>query len=89
MFILNKHDPNYIDQDMDDEGSEEYSDEEDVSWKCRRASALLVTALLESGWDCAAVLPTLVARMSEREEGVRLVVFDAVSTGITRGAPYV
>ncbi|TPX71656.1 hypothetical protein CcCBS67573_g06084, partial [Chytriomyces confervae] len=69
-----------MDEDADEEGDEDeegYSDDEDMSWKVRRASAKTLssiintrTELIESFFDNVA--PTLVKRFKEREESVRV-----------------
>ncbi|KAF8067210.1 CAND1 [Scenedesmus sp. PABB004] len=90
-----RYDPNYAggEEDMsedgaggsddDDDGSdEEYSDDEDMSWKVRRAAAKLVSALVRAYPDAvgdlyAAAAGELVARFREREENVKADVFAA------------
>ena len=88
-----KHDPNYVQdeeqdemqesqnsdvEDGDDEfEGEEYSDDDDVSWKVRRAAAKLLSAVIVSYPDTLGeiyrdVAPTLFSRFSEREESVRV-----------------
>lgn len=87
------YDPNYAenmdeddeeqDEDMDDadELSEEgYSDDEDVSWKVRRAAAKCVQAIVESYPDLLKdIYPkaatALIARFKEREENVKSDIF--------------
>ena len=59
-----------------------YSDDEDVSWKIRRAAAKLLSALIGTRNELLVDLykiaaPTLVNRFSEREESVRLEVLAA------------
>ncbi|KAI9034670.1 armadillo-type protein [Hyaloraphidium curvatum] len=87
-----RYDPNYggddedEDEDMDGDGDEEdeddedgggYSDDEDVSWKVRRAASRLFAAVVGTRtgtmWPAlwSKVAPVLVARFSEREENVR------------------
>eukprot|EP00899_Mesostigma_viride_P020190 jgi/Mesvir1/28172/Mv04732-RA.1 len=85
-----KYDPNFIysddmeeesdDDDMASEDDGEYSDDEDVSWKVRRGAAKCLSALITSRpemlhdmYDKA--LPELIARFREREENVKLDVF--------------
>ena len=75
-----QHDPNAtdaVDIDDDDDVDFEYSDDDDLAWKVRRAAARLLAALFVHHHDAAAPLaPTaaaaLVARLGEREESVRL-----------------
>lgn len=57
--------------------AEDYSDDDDISWKVRRASAKLLTAIIDSYPDTlpeiySEVAPTLISRFNEREESVRV-----------------
>lgn len=101
-------DPNLADgadEDMDDgsggefddyeddfSDADDYGDEEDLSWKVRRAACHLVTALVHAFPDLAPQLyaecrPVLLRRFNEREEAVRLDVFAALSALVRqRGA---
>src|SRR5215471_7701290 len=84
-----KHDPNYVqsddeedempdsqESDMEDDEefeAEEYSDDDDVSWKVRRAATKLLTAVITSYPSTLSeiyrdVAPTLISRFNEREE---------------------
>ncbi|EHB14298.1 Cullin-associated NEDD8-dissociated protein 2 [Heterocephalus glaber] len=91
-----KHDPNYnynSDEDeeqMETEDSEsseqevedEYSDDDDMSWKVRRAAAKCLAALLGSRPDLlpdlyCSLAPALVRRFREREDNVKADVFAA------------
>lgn len=84
------HDPNYnyeeddtddeaMDMEGDDDGSEsaeDYSDDDDLSWKVRRASAKCLEAIILSRRDMineffVTIAPVLVARFKEREESVK------------------
>ncbi|WWD22460.1 hypothetical protein CI109_106951 [Kwoniella shandongensis] len=96
-LTLVKYDPNYVDNDdddddvdMDDEDEDgdddfeedAYSDDEDVSWKIRRAAAKLLFALIGTrnellGDFYGSAAPVLISRFSEREESVRLEVLAA------------
>lgn len=88
-----KHDPNYVqsdteedempdsqDSDVEDDEDfegEEYSDDDDVSWKVRRAAAKLLSAVIVSYPSTLPevyrdVAPTLISRFNEREESVRV-----------------
>ncbi|CAO1614254.1 unnamed protein product [Sympodiomycopsis kandeliae] len=89
---LVKHDPNYaaVSDDEDDEMTdqddldeddlgldEDYSDDEDLSWKVRRAAVKTLNAAIATRHELlstfvTAVSPVLVTRFSEREESVRL-----------------
>ncbi|KAF1890490.1 hypothetical protein Lal_00041249 [Lupinus albus] len=87
------YDPNFTDnmeEDTDDEGHEdeeddesanEYTDDEDVSWKVRRAAAKCLAALFVSRPEMLAKLyeeacPKLIDRFREREESVKMDVFN-------------
>ncbi|OIW13592.1 hypothetical protein TanjilG_07934 [Lupinus angustifolius] len=87
------YDPNFTDnmeEDTDDEGHEdeeddesanEYTDDEDVSWKVRRAAAKCLAALIVSRPEMLAKLyeeacPKLIDRFREREENVKMDVFN-------------
>jgi cullin-associated NEDD8-dissociated protein 1 len=90
------HDPNYnydedddddeaMDMDNDDEASDsadDYSDDDDLSWKVRRASAKCLEALITSRPDLVndlfvSIGPTLVARFKEREDSVKADIMQA------------
>ncbi|XP_049622215.1 cullin-associated NEDD8-dissociated protein 2 isoform X2 [Suncus etruscus] len=85
-----KHDPNYNydsdgdeekmeteDSDLNEQGiDDEYSDDDDMSWKVRRASAKCLAALVAARPDMVAdfhrgLAPALIRRFSEREDNVR------------------
>ncbi|CAN1301134.1 Cullin-associated NEDD8-dissociated protein 1 [Linum perenne] len=87
------YDPNYTDnmeEDTDDETHEdeeedesanEYTDDEDVSWKVRRAAAKCLAALIVSRPELLANLyeeacPQIIDRFKEREENVKMDVFN-------------
>jgi len=64
---------------------EDFSDDEDLSWKVRRAAARLLasSASAQSGEAFAriyvAAVPTLCARLKEREEGVKLEILQTLT----------
>lgn len=69
-------------EDEDDDDYDDYSDDEDLSWKVRRAAAKVVSAvcctrpeLLDSMYASAS--PVLIKRFGEREESVKLDVMGA------------
>jgi cullin-associated NEDD8-dissociated protein 1 len=84
-----KHDPNYVQSDEDKmpdsqesdmkddkefEG-DEYSDDDNVSWKVRRAAAKLLTAVILQYPSTLSdiyrnIAPVLISRFNEREESV-------------------
>ncbi|KAL5982815.1 Cullin-associated NEDD8-dissociated protein 1 [Asimina triloba] len=87
------YDPNFTDnmeEDSDDETHEEeeedesvdeYSDDEDVSWKVRRAAAKCLGAIIVSRPEMLSKLyreacPKLIERFKEREENVKMDVFN-------------
>ncbi|MBW0523374.1 hypothetical protein O181_063089 [Austropuccinia psidii MF-1] len=88
-----KYDPNYAgldddmeldenhsedDQDEDDaEFGDEYSDDDDMSWKIRRAATKLLSTLIATRFELfqefyQSVSPVLISRFDEREESVKL-----------------
>uniref|UniRef100_A0A7N0ZXV2 Cullin-associated NEDD8-dissociated protein 1 n=1 Tax=Kalanchoe fedtschenkoi TaxID=63787 RepID=A0A7N0ZXV2_KALFE len=87
------YDPNFTDnmeedtddeipEDEDDDGSgDEYTDDEDVSWKVRRAAAKCLAALIVSRPEMLTKLyqeacPKLIDRFKEREENVKMDIFN-------------
>ncbi|XP_024383560.1 cullin-associated NEDD8-dissociated protein 1 isoform X1 [Physcomitrium patens] len=89
------YDPNFTDdmdedqaedmdgeEDEDEESADEYSDDEDMSWKVRRAAAKCVSAVISSRPEMLATLyveasPKLIERFKEREENVKIDVYNA------------
>ncbi|CAK6435576.1 unnamed protein product [Pipistrellus nathusii] len=101
-----EHDPNYnYDSDGDEEQMEteegefseqesedEYSDDDDMSWKVRRAAAKCVAALIGSRPDLLpgfhrTLAPALIRRFREREENVKADVFVAYITLLRQTRP--
>ncbi|XP_055985466.1 cullin-associated NEDD8-dissociated protein 2 [Sorex fumeus] len=101
-----KHDPNYnYDSDGDEEQMEteeselseqesddEYSDDEDMSWKVRRAAAKCLAALVAARPDLLAdfhgsLAPALIRRFSEREDNVRADVLGAYIALLRQSRP--
>ncbi|KAI3810655.1 hypothetical protein L1987_20277 [Smallanthus sonchifolius] len=87
------YDPNFTDnmeedtddevheEEEDDDSTNEYTDDEDVSWKVRRAAAKCLAALIVSRPEMLSNLyddacPKLVDRFKEREENVKMDVFN-------------
>ncbi|KAA8593608.1 hypothetical protein FQN60_009724 [Etheostoma spectabile] len=67
------------------ESDDEYSDDDDMSWKVRRSSIKCLEALILTRRDLllsfySSICPALLARFKEREENVRADVFTAFST---------
>lgn len=64
------------------ESDDEYSDDEDMSWKVRRSSVKCLEAIISSRRDLLVELygsvgPVLVSRFKEREENVKTDIFSA------------
>lgn len=73
-----------IEDGLDEESDDEYSDDDDMSWKVRRSSIKCLEALISTRRDlllsfCSSICPALLARFKEREENVRADVFSAFS----------
>ncbi|XP_071033153.1 cullin-associated NEDD8-dissociated protein 1 isoform X2 [Parasteatoda tepidariorum] len=90
------HDPNYNYDDDDTEDSmdmercddddndseDEYSDDDDMSWKVRRASAKCLEAIISTRHEMLlefykVISPVLISRFKEREENVKVDIFHA------------
>ncbi|XAR49295.1 hypothetical protein NMG60_11032451 [Bertholletia excelsa] len=87
------YDPNFTDnmeedtdddnheEEEDDESANEYTDDEDISWKVRRSAAKCLAALIVSRPEMLSKLyeeacPKLIDRFKEREENVKMDVFN-------------
>ncbi|KAM7006274.1 cullin-associated NEDD8-dissociated protein 2 isoform 1-T1 [Tautogolabrus adspersus] len=73
-----------IEDGFDEESDDEYSDDDDMSWKVRRSSIKCLEALISTRRDLllsfySSLCPALLARFKEREENVRADVFAAFS----------
>ncbi|KAG0346276.1 Cullin-associated NEDD8-dissociated protein 1 [Podila humilis] len=73
------------DDEDDDDDDGDYSDDDDMSWKVRRTSAKLLSAIIGTRQDLlgqlyASIAPSLIARFKEREETVRV---EIIQTFIT------
>uniref|UniRef100_A0A0N5C0K3 TIP120 domain-containing protein n=1 Tax=Strongyloides papillosus TaxID=174720 RepID=A0A0N5C0K3_STREA len=90
-----KHDPNYhhdtngdnmeveSDDELSEESEEDYSDDEDYSWKVRKASTRCITTICSCNKEGLAeniskFLPILISRIKEREESVRVEIFNSL-----------
>uniref|UniRef100_A0A7N6ACR5 TATA-binding protein interacting (TIP20) domain-containing protein n=1 Tax=Anabas testudineus TaxID=64144 RepID=A0A7N6ACR5_ANATE len=74
-----------IEVGLEEESDDEYSDDDDMSWKVRRSSIKCLEALIHTRRDLllsfySSICPALLARFKEREENVRADVFAAFST---------
>ncbi|KAG0210629.1 Cullin-associated NEDD8-dissociated protein 1 [Mortierella sp. GBA30] len=79
----NMESDNEDDEDEDDDG--DYSDDDDMSWKVRRTSAKLLSAIIGTRQDLlgqlyASVAPSLINRFKEREETVRIEILQTFIT---------
>lgn len=64
------------------ESDDEYSDDDDISWKVRRAAAKCLEAIVSSRHDLLqdfyrTLSPALISRFKEREENVKADIFNA------------
>lgn len=69
-------------EDEDDVDSEEYSDDDDMSWKVRRAAAKCLESVIATRPDLLeefykSLSPALIGRFKEREENVKSDIFHA------------
>ncbi|KAG0449136.1 hypothetical protein HPP92_027467, partial [Vanilla planifolia] len=69
------------DDEEDDESANEYTDDEDISWKVRRAAAKCLAAIIVSRPEMLSKMyleacPKLIERFREREENVKMDVFN-------------
>jgi len=87
------YDPNYnyddgeddemeMEMEEDNESNDEYSDDDDMSWKVRRASAKCLEAVIVTRHEMVVdlyqnVSPLLISRFKEREENVKVDIFSA------------
>lgn len=87
-----KYDPNYADDEEeemetddaegdDDDDGETYSDDDDMSWKVRRASTKCLSVVISTrsellGQIYERIAPILIQRFKEREENVKLDIFN-------------
>ncbi|KAM4612972.1 cullin-associated NEDD8-dissociated protein 2 [Polymixia lowei] len=74
-----------IEDGLDQESDDEYSDDDDMSWKVRRSSIKCLEALIATRQDLllsfySSICPALLTRFKEREENVRADIFAAFVT---------
>ncbi|ELU01651.1 hypothetical protein CAPTEDRAFT_19001 [Capitella teleta] len=80
------------DDDDDNDSDDEYSDDDDMSWKVRRASAKCIDAIIATRHAMldefyANVSPALISRFKEREENVKADIFHAYITLLKQTKP--
>ncbi|XP_014219728.1 cullin-associated NEDD8-dissociated protein 1 [Copidosoma floridanum] len=83
-----------MEEDGEDEADDEYSDDDDMSWKVRRAATKCLEAVISSRRELLSdlyriVSPALIARFKEREENVKSDIFHAYSTLLRQTRPTV
>lgn len=71
-----------VEEDGEEDAEEEYSDDDDMSWKVRRAAAKCIEAVVSSRRELLPdlykiVSPALISRFKEREENVKSDIFHA------------
>ncbi|RWS15707.1 Cullin-associated NEDD8-dissociated protein 1-like protein [Dinothrombium tinctorium] len=97
------YDPNYnyddasveemeMDNSDSSESNEEYSDDDDMSWKVRRAAAKCLEAVIATRHDMVVefyktVSPVLIIRFKEREENVKVDIFHAYNALLKQTRP--
>ncbi|NXK49874.1 CAND1 protein, partial [Chauna torquata] len=69
-------------EDEEQESDDEYSDDDDISWKVRRAAAKCLEAIVSTRHDLLqdfykTLSPVLISRFKEREENVKADIFSA------------
>lgn len=72
----------FMDTEDDEVDSEEYSDDDDMSWKVRRSAAKCLEAVISTRTELVeefyrTLSPALIARFKEREENVKSDIFHA------------
>ncbi|CAG5977970.1 unnamed protein product [Menidia menidia] len=73
-----------VEDGLDEDSDDEYSDDDDMSWKVRRSAIKCLEALISTRRDLllsfySSICPVLLVRFKEREENVRADVFSAFS----------
>jgi len=80
------------DEDVGEESEDEYSDDDDISWKVRRAAAKCLEAVISTRHELVpdfyrTVSPKLITRFKEREENVKSDIFGAYSALLKQSRP--
>jgi len=78
--------------DCGDDSDDEYSDDDDISWKVRRAAAKCLEAVVSTRHEMIAefyrtVSPKLISRFKEREENVKSDIFTAYVALLKQSKP--
>ena len=78
----------------DEESDEEYSDDDDMSWKVRRSAAKCLEAVIATRHELLTefysnVSPALITRFKEREENVKADIFKAYIALLKQTKPVV
>ncbi|NXG71728.1 CAND1 protein, partial [Baryphthengus martii] len=79
-------------EDEEQESDDEYSDDDDISWKVRRAAAKCLEAVVSSRHDLLqdfykTLSPVLISRFKEREENVKADIFSAYISLLKQSLP--
>ncbi|KAL7299729.1 hypothetical protein TKK_0007479 [Trichogramma kaykai] len=81
-----------VEEDGDEDGEDEYSDDDDMSWKVRRAATKCLEAVISSRRELLSqiyqqISPALIKRFKEREENVKSDIFHAYITLLRQTKP--
>ncbi|CAB0035380.1 unnamed protein product [Trichogramma brassicae] len=81
-----------VEEDGEEDGEDEYSDDDDMSWKVRRAATKCLEAVISSRRELLShiyqqISPALIKRFKEREENVKSDIFHAYITLLRQTKP--